>query len=187
MIPPFFLWCWVSHPPLQSCLLTSEVSTDYFSLHHHYGAAADSEQFTGVKVLWFTIGLHIHCYLGLSKDGGCSDLPCLWWANQGEQEETVTALWMQVNIILAANSHWAFYQLKPQTLFSLLSHVPFTLFLCCYVFRSKSDLPTYCYYYYYLLLFVESLLYTEGRHFRYMHILMSFIKYLYSLLKLGWT
>lgn len=78
-----------------------------------------------------------HTLLFGALEGWCSDLPCLWWANQGEQEETVTALWMQVNIILAANSHWAFYQLKPQTLFSLLSHVSFTLFLCCYVFRSK--------------------------------------------------
>ena len=32
--------------------------------------SVDSKQwFTGVKVPWFTIGLHIYCYLGLSKDG----------------------------------------------------------------------------------------------------------------------
>ena len=34
-IPPFFLWCWVSHPPLQSCLLPSEVNTDYLSVCYY--------------------------------------------------------------------------------------------------------------------------------------------------------
>ena len=126
----------LSFPP-SLAVLSPHVWSQYrlsLSLCYYYDAAADSEQFTGVKVLWFTVGLHIHCYLGLSKDGAQT---CLWWPNQGEQEETVTAWWMQVNITLAANSYWACYQLKPQAPFSLLSHVSFILFLCCYVFRSK--------------------------------------------------
>ena len=53
----------VLSPPLWSqyrlslCVLLLELS-------------ADSKQWlTCVKALWFTIGLHIYCYLGLSKDG----------------------------------------------------------------------------------------------------------------------